>query len=128
MSPGPRERPLLAGTQTLKVVSYNILAPRYANYNSYCPPQFLSWEYRQWLVLRELEHHDADVVALQVRSVLKPSTLVSKPVSLVARCLWALPSTHRHTRIRPSTRCCAVSWRGPASAQRIPALVTAPVQ
>ncbi len=80
MSPGPRGRPLLAGTQTLKVISYNILAPRYANYNSYCPPQFLNWEYRQRLVLQELEHHNADIVALQVGSVLRVATLAPKRV------------------------------------------------
>ncbi|PNH02578.1 Glucose-repressible alcohol dehydrogenase transcriptional effector [Tetrabaena socialis] len=63
---GPLSRTLLPAQHLLKVVSYNILAPKYQSYNSYCPPQFLAWEYRRELVLRELEAHRADVVALQV--------------------------------------------------------------
>eukprot|EP00198_Chlamydomonas_reinhardtii_P000606 XP_001689941.1 predicted protein [Chlamydomonas reinhardtii] len=49
----------------MKVISYNILAPKYAGYNNYCPPQLLAWAYRRELVLQELSHYGADLVALQ---------------------------------------------------------------
>ncbi|GLC57141.1 hypothetical protein PLESTB_001191800 [Pleodorina starrii] len=61
----PEARNCLPARNSLKVISYNILAPRYANYNSYCPPQFLAWEYRRAGVLREMDHLAADLLGLQ---------------------------------------------------------------
>ncbi|KAG2444471.1 hypothetical protein HXX76_001223 [Chlamydomonas incerta] len=70
VTPGPLARQFIQTLKPLaangvKVVSYNILAPKYAGYNSYCPPQQLAWEYRRELVLQELSHYGADLVALQ---------------------------------------------------------------
>ncbi|GIM10440.1 hypothetical protein Vretimale_13991 [Volvox reticuliferus] len=61
----PEGRTYIACRNSLKVISYNILAPKYASYNSYCPPKFLDWEYRRAGLLRELDHLRADVVGLQ---------------------------------------------------------------
>ncbi|GIL59916.1 hypothetical protein Vafri_14576 [Volvox africanus] len=61
----PEGRTYITCRNSLKVISYNILAPKYASYNSYCPPKFLDWEYRRAGVLRELAHLGGDVVGLQ---------------------------------------------------------------
>ncbi|KAJ8920849.1 hypothetical protein NQ315_015641 [Exocentrus adspersus] len=51
-----------------RVVSYNILADRYARDNesyTYCPPKALAIEYRKQLILKELLGYKGDIICLQ---------------------------------------------------------------
>ncbi|EFJ42310.1 hypothetical protein VOLCADRAFT_97721 [Volvox carteri f. nagariensis] len=68
----PADRSYIPSPNSLKVISYNILAPKYASYNSYCPPQFLAWKYRRGGLLRELDHLNPDLLGLQVGPVTGP--------------------------------------------------------
>lgn len=56
----------ISGT-AIKVITYNILANRYAmsGHHNYCPPQHLDWGYRCPRILQELGHYDADIICLQ---------------------------------------------------------------
>lgn len=52
---------------TLKVISYNILADKYAlgGYHSYCPPEYLAWSHRLPLIMEELDGYNMDLLMLQ---------------------------------------------------------------
>ena len=85
VSPGPELGPLirrhlktscpLQSPQTLRVVSYNILADRYSmtDYATdvlypYCPPEALQPDYRMGVVAREVLGYCPDIVCLQEMS------------------------------------------------------------
>uniref|UniRef100_A0A7S2S908 Endonuclease/exonuclease/phosphatase domain-containing protein n=1 Tax=Mucochytrium quahogii TaxID=96639 RepID=A0A7S2S908_9STRA len=55
------------GGAVLRVMTYNVLAEVYATRQlyPYCPLWALGWGYRKQLVLKELEHHNADIICLQ---------------------------------------------------------------
>ena len=69
--PNPREWHVLddgsSATETLSVVSYNILCHKYATaaQYAYTPSRARAWEYRSNLILQELQDYDADFVCLQ---------------------------------------------------------------
>ncbi|KAG6919371.1 hypothetical protein DXG01_006920 [Tephrocybe rancida] len=54
-------------TETISVLSYNILCEKYATERlyGYTPAWALTWDYRKELVLTELMNHDADFLCLQ---------------------------------------------------------------
>jgi hypothetical protein len=56
-----------AAAEPLTVVTYNILADKYATggMHAYCPPQFLAWPYRKQRILEELLGLRPDILALQ---------------------------------------------------------------
>ena len=56
-----------AAASTLKAVTYNLLADKYAvsGFHSYCPARWLEWSYRLPRILKELDDYDADVMCLQ---------------------------------------------------------------
>jgi len=55
------------GGAVIRVMSYNLLAEVYATRQlyPYCPIWAISWGYRRQIILRELDHHSADVLCLQ---------------------------------------------------------------
>ena len=82
VQPAPRESPFLlrhklteqptTGSGQFRCVSYNMLADFYADSDysrtvlfPYCPPQFLSIDYRQHLLLKELVGYNGDLICLQ---------------------------------------------------------------
>lgn len=54
-------------SETLSVISYNILCDKYATkvQYGYAPSDALAWDKRKLLILDELKHHDADILCLQ---------------------------------------------------------------
>ncbi|KAL8973164.1 MAG: hypothetical protein Q9183_000127 [Haloplaca sp. 2 TL-2023] len=54
-------------SETLTVLSYNILCDKYATSSQYgyTPSEVLSWVYRKDLILGEIRGHNADIVCLQ---------------------------------------------------------------
>ncbi|KAL8726016.1 MAG: hypothetical protein Q9166_006990 [cf. Caloplaca sp. 2 TL-2023] len=54
-------------SETLSVLTYNILCERYATPKlyGYTPSDILAWDYRKGLILGEIKEHDADIVCLQ---------------------------------------------------------------
>ncbi|KAL8842418.1 MAG: hypothetical protein Q9170_000546 [Blastenia crenularia] len=56
-----------SATDTLSVLSYNILCDKYATtaQYGYTPSEVLSWEYRRDIILGEVKGHNADIVCLQ---------------------------------------------------------------
>ncbi|KAG6865485.1 hypothetical protein C0991_002197 [Blastosporella zonata] len=54
-------------TETISVLSYNTLCPKYATERlyGYTPAWALTWDYRKQLVLTELVKHDTDFLCLQ---------------------------------------------------------------
>ena len=54
-------------TETLSVLSYNILCDKYATPSQfgYTPSEALSWDYRKVLLIREVKEHNADFVCMQ---------------------------------------------------------------
>ncbi|KAK9810006.1 hypothetical protein WJX72_003259 [[Myrmecia] bisecta] len=54
-------------SQGLTVVSYNILANKYARsgYHAYCPDKYLDWSYRFPRIQSELLSHQPDIICLQ---------------------------------------------------------------
>ncbi|KAL9605824.1 MAG: hypothetical protein Q9179_001010 [Wetmoreana sp. 5 TL-2023] len=54
-------------SETLSVLSYNILCDKYATPSQYgyTPSEVLSWNYRKDIILGEIKEHDADIVCLQ---------------------------------------------------------------
>ena len=68
--PNPREWHVLDNTsasETISVVSYNILCDKYATsaQYGYIPSKVFAWDYRSNLILQEIQDHDADFVCLQ---------------------------------------------------------------
>mgnify|MGYP001807288031 CR=1 FL=1 len=72
-------------------------------YNNYCPPQLLAWAYRRELVLQELSHYGADLVALQVRA------LVLRGGGMFCCCMWDGQPVYGSTACSPAS-----CWRGSA--------------
>lgn len=54
----------------LRIVTYNILADKYAmsGAKNYCPKQLRLWSSRWPRLMAELNHYNADIICLQVRS------------------------------------------------------------
>ncbi|XP_045623976.2 LOW QUALITY PROTEIN: 2',5'-phosphodiesterase 12 [Procambarus clarkii] len=81
VSPGPSECPFqkrhhftkeMAGDNSLRVISYNILAEMYSNSNyareelfPTCPEHALNADYRKQLLIREIIGYNGDVICLQ---------------------------------------------------------------
>ncbi|XP_033100520.1 2',5'-phosphodiesterase 12-like [Anneissia japonica] len=62
----------LTSTNSLRIVSYNILAEMYADSDfsrdvlyPYCPPELLDIDYREQVILKELTGYNADLICLQ---------------------------------------------------------------
>ena len=55
------------GSSSIRVVTYNILANKYAlgGYHSYCPLEHLKWSYRLPRIAQELIDYDMDLLMLQ---------------------------------------------------------------
>lgn len=62
-----------AATGSLRAITYNLLADKYATsgFHSYCPARWLEWGHRLPLILRELDGYDADVICLQEARILR---------------------------------------------------------
>lgn len=56
-----------APTAMFTVMCYNVLCDRYATRGlyGYCPQWALNWEYRKKMILDEIKHFSADIIALQ---------------------------------------------------------------
>ena len=54
-------------SETLSVLSYNILCDKYATTSQYgyTPSGVLSWDYRKDIILGEIKEHDTDIICLQ---------------------------------------------------------------
>lgn len=66
------ERALRAVTQArtgplLRIVSYNVLANKYAmsGYHDYCPQEYRRWDYRLPRLCQEISNLKGDIVCLQ---------------------------------------------------------------
>lgn len=59
--------PGLSGVQDLVVITYNILADKFAmgSMHSQTPPEHLTWEFRAPRILQEIAGYAADIVCLQ---------------------------------------------------------------
>ncbi|KAG6874504.1 hypothetical protein C0995_010414 [Termitomyces sp. Mi166 len=68
LSPAEEEAMQLdSHTETISVLSYNILCEKYATERlyGYTPAWALTWDYRKELVLEEIKSHDSDFLCLQ---------------------------------------------------------------
>jgi len=56
-----------SATALFTVMCYNVLCDRYATRGlyGYCPQWSLNWEYRKKMILEEIKHFSADIIALQ---------------------------------------------------------------
>ena len=67
MNPNPPPRQQILGNESIRVVTYNLLAAIYATSTQYpyCPAWALTWNFRKGQILRELAGYGADVLCLQ---------------------------------------------------------------
>jgi CCR4-NOT transcription complex subunit 6 len=67
VNPNPPPRQQLIGSESIRVVTYNLLAAIYATQVQYpyCPAWALSWNFRKGQIFRELAGYQADVLCLQ---------------------------------------------------------------
>lgn len=58
-------------TGIFTVMCYNVLCDKYATRQmyGYCPSWALEWEYRKKGIMDEIKHYLADIITLQVRSL-----------------------------------------------------------
>lgn len=56
---------MIRAPNTLRAVSYNLLADQFAYHHTYCPPQALQWPHRIARILHQLVELDSDLLFLQ---------------------------------------------------------------